>query len=164
MAGWLTNNMGEVGPAIQNTETISPVVGYSNLGAGDLVPVDTDLESGQSPQTVAATVFQLAAKAMGLIHNTGTSTAAAVTMNVTSGSILTEALTTAAGASYAFTLTNSLLTTATDAPQVQVGFKSCTAGIPRVASVVNGSGTSVITITNDGTAAFNGTILMGFHV
>jgi hypothetical protein len=50
------------------------------------------------------------------------------------------------------------------APQVQVGFKSCTAGLPRVKSVVNASGSSTITITNDGTAAFNGTILMGFHV
>jgi hypothetical protein len=156
--------MNAVGPEIQNTTTLSPAVNYSNLAADDLIPVDTEQARGQNPQTVAATAFQVAAQALALIHNTGTSTAAAVTMNVASGSILTEALTTAVGSDYAFILTNSLLTTAVDAPQVQVGFKSCTAGLPRVKSVVNASGSSTITITNDGTAAFNGTILMGFHV
>lgn len=162
MAGWLTNGMNVIGPAVQNTTTISPPPGYSNLGSNDLIPVDTGQASGQNPQTIAATAFQVAARALGMIHNTGTSTAAAVTINRISGSILTEALTTAAGADYALVLTNSLLTTATPAPQVQVAFGTCTVGVPRVKSAVNAAGSSTLTVTNDGTAAFNGTILIGF--
>jgi len=113
---------------------------------------------------VAATPFQVACEALAFIQNTATSTVHAATLNTVAGLLYTEALTTAAGAAYTFTLTNSLLSTSVAAPQLQIHSGTNTAGDPEVTSVVNGSGNTVITITNRGTAAFNGTMIMGFHV
>jgi len=165
MAGWITNGMPSVSAPLLNTTTqTAPNGTYSNLLAAALVPVDTGTSSGAQPQSVAATSFQVAAMAAQLIHNTATSTAGAATLSRRSGLILTEALTTAAAADYTMTLTNSLLTTSTSAPQVAVRQVTDTAATWAVKSVVNGSGSSVIILTNVGTAAANGTIDIAFHV
>lgn len=165
MAGELTNGLPLISAPLLNTVTQTVPNGlYSNLSAQALIPVDTQLASGAQPQTVAATAFQVAALAGALINNTVTSTAGAATKNTTTGLIYTEALTTASGADYVMTLTNSLLTTTTPAPQIGVRSGTNTAGAFAVKSVVNGSGSSVITITNVGTAAFNGTLNIMFHM
>lgn len=164
MPGNATNGLPTISAPILNTTTLTAPLGlYTNLTAAALVAVDTETPAGQPPQSVAATVFMIAALAGAFITNTATSTAAAATLNTTSGRVYTEALTTAAGASYVFTLTNSLMTTATAAPQVIVKSGTNSGGSFKVASVVNGSGTCVITITNVGTTAFNGTINIMFH-
>lgn len=164
MAGWLTDGMQQVVPLTQNAVVNSPVPSYTNLNAAGLIAVDTTLGSGQAPQTVAATSFQVACDAMSLIANQATSTVHAATLNTVAGFITTEALTTAPGATYTFTLTNSLLVAGAAAPQVQVRGVTNTAGSIQITSVVNATGSTVITLTNVGTAAFNGTIGIGFHI
>ena len=152
-----------VSPLVTNTTTVAPVP-LTNLPAVSLLAVDTELASGGTPQTVAATAFQVACSAMELIANQQTSTVHAATSNTVAGMITTEALTTAAGATYTFTLTNSLLVAGAAAPQVQVKSGTNTQGGYQVTSVVNATGSTVISILNTGTTAFNGTILIGFHI
>lgn len=165
MPGWLTNDLGLVSaPTLNGVAQTAPNGTFSNVGPGVLFPGDTQLAGGSPPQSVAATAFQIAAQAMGLINNNATSTVHAATLNTVDGLITTEALTTAAGATYTFTLTNSLLTTSVPAPQVQMHSGTNTAGGIAVTSVTNGSGNCVIVFTNTGSAAWNGTMLIGFHV
>jgi|ERR1700691_1148461 len=163
MPGLYTNGLTPVSPLTTNTTLVSPVP-LSNLPASGLVPVDTELASGGTPQTVAATAFQVCCAAMELISNTATSTVHAATLNTVAGMITTESLSTAAGSTYTFTLTNSLLIAGAAAPQVQVKNGTNTQGSFQVTSVVNATGSTVISILNTGTLAFNGTILIGFHI
>lgn len=153
MAGWLTNGL----------PTLTPDSGYANVDLDSLIPVDTGLADGMSPQTVGLSAFEVAAAGIALMQNTGTSTAAAVTMNVLTGRIVTEALTTAAGATYSFTLTNSAIA-ATSTVSVVAGMGSSTAGQLAVQSVTPASGSAVIVLENIGTAAVNGTLGMAFHI
>ncbi len=84
--------------------------------------------------------------------------------------VLTEALTTAAGADYTFQIVNSIITTTRDAPQVQIksGTNTANLGFPNagmtVRSITNATGTATAVFRNDGTAALNGTMIIGFHV
>lgn len=177
MPGWITNGMPPIGAAVQNGVTVSanPInvngtlsggeaLTYSNLGVSALLPVDTELSSGGTPQTVAATAFQIASIAAELFANTATSTVHAATLNTVAGLITTEALTTAAGGTYTFTLTNSLLVAGAAAPQIQIRSGTNTGGGFTVTSVTNATGSCAIVITNSGTTALNGTILIAFHV
>jgi hypothetical protein len=178
MAGWITDGMPLVGPitgngvpgntgvVINNGTTISMggTISYTQVGAAGLIPVDTGLASGGIPQTVAATVFQIAAHAASLQANTATSTAGAATLNTVGGLITTEALTTAPGATYTFTLTDSLILATSPVPQVEMFDKTNTAGTVQVTSVTNAAGSSVFVFTNVGTAAFNGTKTIAFHI
>ncbi len=95
---------------------------------------------------------------------TATSTAAAATINAQTGLITTEALTTAAAATYTFTLTNAAIT-ANSIVLVTVGKGTATAGEPAVHFVTPAAGSCVILIRNDAAAAaLNGTIKIGFKV
>lgn len=179
MAGWLTNGMPPVQAVTQNGVASGIPPGqaasallqtdagvYTNLsGAVATIPVDTNLPSGVSPQSVAASVFQVASEAAALINNTATSTVHTATLNTTSGMMVTEALTTAAGATYTFQLVNSLIvSSSTPAPQVQMHDGTNTAGSAAVTSITNAAGTATVVFTNTGTAAWNGTKLIAFHV
>lgn len=178
MAGWLSNGMQQIAPitvngavtpagAINfNSATISEGAAppATQVPASSLIPIDVQAGSGQQPTTVAATAFQIAAHTAGLIANAATSTAGAATLNTVSGLVTTEALTTAVGATYSFVLTNSLITLAGPAPQVQMLDKSNTAGATQVNSVTNAAGSATIVFQNTGTAAWNGTKLIAFHV
>lgn len=96
------------------------------------------------------------------VSGTATSTAAAATINKQKGVVTTESLTTAAAATYSFTLTNSLIS-ATSVVLVTVGTGGT--GEPAVHSVVAGAGSVVIKIRNDAAAAaFNNTLTIGFVV
>lgn len=95
---------------------------------------------------------------------TGTSTAGAATVNTQSGLVTTEALTTAAAATYTFTLTNSLIN-ASSVVLVTIAKGTATAGEPAVHFVTPTVGSAVILIRNDAAAAaLNGTIKIGFLV
>ncbi len=95
---------------------------------------------------------------------TGTSTAGAATVNTQSGLITTEALVTAAAATYSFTLTNSLIN-ASSVVLVTVGKGTATTGEPAVHFVTPAAGSAVIAIRNDAAAAaLNGTIKIGYFV
>src|SRR5271165_792498 len=130
-AGLSTNGMPWIGPAkIGTTAAVAPLGLYTQLAPGQnvttpastattpvpstnccgpFVAVDTNLIGGAAPQTVAATPFQIAATLADGLLNTQTSTVHAATSNTLGGVVITEALSTAAAATYTFTLTNSLL-------------------------------------------------------
>jgi len=95
---------------------------------------------------------------------TTTSTAAAGTINAQAGVITTEALTTAAGATYTMTLTNSYIS-ASSIVLVTVAKGTATTGEPVVQFVTPAAGSAVILIRNVSAAgAVNGTIKIGFVV
>lgn len=98
------------------------------------------------------------------VSGTATSTAGAATINKQKGLVTTEALTTAAAATYTFTLTNSLITTSS-AVFVSIGKGTATTGEPVVQFVTPAAGSAVILITNNAAAAaLNGTIKISFFV
>jgi len=164
MAGWISNGVQQVQARVQNGVTVSPVPLTNISSPSMLLSVDTETASGQQPQTVAASPFQVASAAAALIQNTTTSTAHTGTLNTTSGLMLTEALTTAAGATYTFQIVNSLITATSAAPQVQIHDGTNTAGNAEVTSITNATGTTTAVFTNTGTAAWNGTKIITFHV
>jgi hypothetical protein len=91
-----------------------------------------------------------------------TASAGAATLNQATGQVTSESLTTAAGATYTLTLTNSDIA-ATSQLFATVGLGTSTAGQPTVASVVCAAGSATIVIQNiHATNAFNGTIVVGF--
>ncbi len=94
--------------------------------------------------------------------STATSTVHAATLNTDSGTITTEALTTAGLADYTFTLTNSQITAASKV-FVTVANGTNTQGTLGVGTVTPGSGSCVIMIHNlHATQALNGTLKLGF--
>lgn len=102
----------------------------------------------------------------GIQLDTGTKTAAATagaaTLNKASGVITSEALTTAAAATYTLTLTNSTIAAA-DQVFISLANGTNTAGAPTILRVTPGAGSVVIIIRNDhATDAFNGTIKIAF--
>lgn len=100
----------------------------------------------------------------GATTSTATSTAAAATINADSGKITTESLNTAAAgaATYTFTLTDSLITSAS---KVFVSLDTASAGTPSAPIVTPGNGTCTIKIQNaHPTAAFNNTFKISFFV
>jgi hypothetical protein len=100
--------------------------------------------------------------------DTGTKTAAATsgaaTLNKLAGVITSEALTTAAAATYTLTLTDSRIAAA-DQVFVSVGNGTNSAGTPAVATVTPAPGSVVIVIRNaHASAALNGTLTIAFAV
>lgn len=183
MAGWLSNNVQKVGVPIQNGVTVQvPFITNNNVVvAGGVAPnyaqlsslaeisADTEGSQGQQPQTVAALAAQVAMIAVAMVKNQQTSTVHAATSNTFSGSVVTEALTTAAGATYTFTLTNSLIaavTTATTFANIVFDIRSGTNTIIGMVptSSTAGAGSTVLTFTNTGTAAVNGTFVISWHL
>jgi hypothetical protein len=101
-----------------------------------------------------------------LIPDTGTATATAgaATLSKQSGTVTSEALTTAAGAAYTLTLTNTLVAT-TSRVFASVDNGTNSQGDPAVGLITPGSGSIVIKVANrHATQAFNGTIKINFFV
>jgi hypothetical protein len=93
---------------------------------------------------------------------TATATAGAATLNQPSGTITSEALTTAAGATYTLTITNNTIGT-TDQVFASVANGTNSAGTPTVTTVAPGNGQIVAIVRNaHASAAFNGTIKVTF--
>lgn len=105
-----------------------------------------------------------AAETLGMNGGTGTAASNAVTLNQGSGVITLEALTTAAGATYTLTLTNSYIAAA-DIVLVMVDLGAGTDGTPVVTSVEPAAGSVVIIIQNiHASDAFNAAIKIRFVV
>lgn len=183
MPGWLSNNVQTVGAPIQNgvTVTVPALVNngvaqnggvaptYAQLSSLAEISADTEVAAGVQPQTVAAFAAQIAMIACAMVKNTQTSTAGAATSNTFSGQIVTEALTTAAGATYTMTLTNSLIAAAPAANKytnIIFDIRSGTNTIPGMVptSSTAGAGSTVLVFTNTGTAALNGTMVIAWHL
>lgn len=95
---------------------------------------------------------------------TATATAGAATLSKTAGVITSEALTTAAGATYTLTLTNTKIA-ATSQVFASVAYGTATAGMPCVTRVTPASGSVVIIVQNiHASAALDGTIKIAFMV
>lgn len=95
---------------------------------------------------------------------TATATAGAATLNKDAGVVTSEALTTAAGATYTLTLTNSSVAAA-DQVFASVQYGTATAGMPCITRVTPGSGSVVIIVQNiHASSALDGTIKIAFAV
>jgi len=93
---------------------------------------------------------------------TATATTGAATLNTASGIVTSESISTAAGANYTLTITNSAIA-ATDIVLASVQFGTATTGTPEVTNVTPAAGSLVIIIKNThASAAFNGTIKVAF--
>jgi len=111
---------------------------------------------------------QLSGKGTGrvLVGDTGTVTAAAgaATLNTQRGTVTSESLTTAAGADYVLTLTNSKITAASQVlPSVDNGTNT-TEGIA-INRVTPGAGSVVIRVRNTHSgSALNGSVKINFLI
>lgn len=93
-----------------------------------------------------------------------TSSAGAVTQSTPRARITTESLTTAAGATYVLTVTNTLVV-ATDTVKVEIVGGTNSAGTPIKLSVIPATGSFAIRVYNaHAAAAFNGTLIMTFEL
>lgn len=143
--------------------------GTEPLTGVETIPADTNLSGGRSPQTEKLTTETLKNYIIGgNIANpstrTASATAGAATLNSGYGVITSEALTTAAGAVYTLTLTNSAIA-ATDIVLVSVGGGTNTTVGPSLAGVVPAAGSVVISVRNThASSALNGTIKVSFSV
>lgn len=160
MPGFLTNGV--------------PLAGQVNVSGR--VNVDTEFARGLNPQSIAATVFQVAGAFAEAQANASTSTAGAVTSNTLGGLITTEALSTAVGATYQMVITNNLITQAYinsgAVPQVSIYSGSNTGGnlLPdafanlTLQSIVLAVGSATIIWSNGGGSALNGTMRIVWHL
>jgi hypothetical protein len=151
-----------------NTNTSLSPTWTALEAAGGSPTFDNVVATGDiSAATVGATTPP-AATVAALHVDTGTKTATAssgaATLNKMAGVITSESLTTAKGAAYTLTLTNSDIAAA-DQVMASVALGSSTTGTPLIESVTPSTGhVVVVVLNNDGTNAFNGTIKIGFVV
>lgn len=95
---------------------------------------------------------------------TATAVSNAATLNKMAGKITTEALTTAAAATYTLTLTNNEIAAA-DQVYVSVAYGTATAGAPVVQLVTPAAGSVVIILKNvHASSALDGTLKISFLV
>ena len=138
----------------------------SPLTGVETVPMDTNLSGGRSPQTQKGTINQIRDYTLGAYSNpdtrTATAAAGAVTLNSSRGVITSEALTTAADATYTLTWTNAAVA-ATSIPLCFVGNGTNSTSAPAINSVTPAAGSVVIIVRNQNAsaAALNGTIKVG---
>lgn len=93
-----------------------------------------------------------------------TSTAGAATLNRQQGLITTEALTTSAGGTYGFVLTNSAIN-GSSIIFVNLQRGSMTVGQPTVSTVTPVTGSATIIVSNVAlSGTFNGTLKLGYFV
>lgn len=143
--------------------------GTAPLTGSETIPADTNLSGGQTPQTEKVTTETLKNYIVGgNIANpstrTATASAGAATLNSGYGVVTSEALTTAAGAVYTLTLTNSAIA-ATDVVLVTVGNGTNTTVGPSLAGVTPAAGSVTIVVRNThASSALNGTIKVAFSV
>lgn len=95
---------------------------------------------------------------------TATATAGAATLSKMAGVVTSEALTTAAGAEYTLTVTNTVVAAA-DIVLCSVANGTNTTASPVITTVTPGAGSFVVNVWNEhASAALNGTILVSFLV
>lgn len=135
------------------------------LTGNERIPADTQLPNGVSPQTEAISVSTLKNYMFGnTASGTATATAGAATLNAGRGVVTSESLSTAAGAVYTLTLTNSVVT-ANSNIQAMAQFGTSTTGQPVVATATAAAGSVVFKVQNiSGAEALNGTIKVSYIV
>ncbi len=139
-----------------NTNPFSINSGTALQHTTHFVMIDTAATQTVTYPDMTGTVF-LVSKA------NGTEAANAVTASGTTGVITTSALTTAGGASYAITWTNTFITTSSTIVLSVMGGTNTTQNINF--TVTAGAGSSTLTIFNSTAAtAINGTIKIGYMV
>lgn len=94
---------------------------------------------------------------------TATATAGAATLAKVAGKITSEALSTAAGATYTLTITNTKIE-ATDLVFASVAYGTSTTGTPAVTRVTPSANSLIVVVQNvHASAALNGTIVVSFY-
>lgn len=131
-------------------------------GTGGLF-IDSGAAPGSFASLTAANTFSGAGQII-LAKANGTEAANAVTASGNAGVITTSSLTTAGGATYVITWTNTLITaTSVIGLSIQGGSNSATNNI--TFKCVPGSGSATLTIYNNTAAtSLNGTLLIGYSV
>lgn len=133
------------------------------LTGSERIPLDT-MSSDYDKQQAYATPEDIKDFVQGGSVGTAAATAGAATLNSITGTVTSEALTTAAGATYTLTLTNSKIA-ADSVVLASVGNGTNAAGSPAITTVTVAANSVVIVIQNiAAAAAFNGTLKIGFTV
>lgn len=136
------------------TWTAAPLTGAAGITSGT---IDGATIGGVTPAPVTASLLHVDSGT-----KTATATAGAATLNKSAGVITSEALTTAAGATYTLTLTDSTIAAA-DQVMASVQLGTATTGMPVVTTVTPAAGSVVIVVQNiHASAALNGTIKISY--
>jgi hypothetical protein len=114
--------------------------------------------------SIAATNIMAAGSEIILDKGTATTTAGAATLNKQSGVLTTPSLTTASGAAYTVTLTNSEITASSVILCQIQGGTNTTPGITIIATPTSGSATILLENSGVAAAALNGTVIFSFVV
>lgn len=148
----------------------SPSVGDVNFAGLTPTTIDDMAIGGTTPAAGAFTTLSssglstLTSAKLDTGTKTASATAGAATLNKNAGVITSEALTTAAGATYTLTLTNSTIAAA-DQVFASVAYGTATAGMPCITRVTPAAGSVVIIVQNiHASAALDGTIKIAFMV
>lgn len=162
-AGMWTNGS----PQVPIVGTTTQPGNYPQMTGNELLPFDTGLPAGAYPQSAAVNAAQLVMLGAAIAGNTATATGtgatATATLSTRGGVITSGSVTTAPGATQVVTLTNTMVS-ASSVVQAAAYLGTSTAGSPQVTSIVAGAGSVVITVTNNGTAALNGTYKLVFWI
>jgi hypothetical protein len=148
---------------VANTGNTTTTISNAAMGQASVISIPdpgaatANFLLNAGPQTMAAGSSIVLAKV------NGTEAANAVTANGVAGAITTSVLTTAGGATYVITWTDSFITTTSVIGLTTQGGTNTTADFNY--KVVPGAGTATLTITNlTAATALNGTIVIGYTV
>lgn len=159
-AGYLPSNAAKTNVVMANAATVANNLVMATdtagtIGDSTIVASNVMLLSASNTLTGSGRIISVKAN--------GTEAANAVTASGMSGVITTSSLTTAGGASYAITWTNTFIASTNVILLTLMGGTNTTKNITIQATA--GSGTSTLTIFNNTAAtALNGTILIGYTV
>lgn len=130
-------------------------------GAGTVTINDT--ATGKT--TIGSNLSVATGKTLSLLDTgTATATAGAATLSKSTGKVTSESITTAAGAAYTLTLTNTQIAAA-DIVMTNVANGTNSQGIPVIGLVTPGAGSCTIVVRNlHASQAFNGTVVISFMV
>lgn len=159
--------IGGTTPAAASVTTLSASGTVSGAGFTALFASPPAI-GGTAPATAAVTTLSttglatLASTKVDTGTKTATASGGAATLAKNAGVITSEALSTAAGATYTLTLTNTTIAAA-DQVMASVSLGSATTGMPAITTVTPGAGSVVIVVQNiHASAALNGTIKIAF--
>ena len=115
--------------------------------------------------TIGSNLSVATGKTLSLLDTgTATATAGAATLSKSTGKVTSESITTAAGAAYTLTLTNTQIAAA-DIVMTNVANGTNSQGIPVIGLVTPGAGSCTIVVRNlHASQAFNGTVVISFMV
>lgn len=137
---------------------------FYKLSGYERVPADTYTANGVYPQSLGATVADIAAL-FAAMSNTGTEVSNAITLNALGGLITTASQSLAVGSTYTITLTNSAISASSVVRAWAYGKSNVVPGV-YVVSVTPASGSAVIILGNANTSgtALSGTCFVPFLV